>query len=142
MFKVRKQFHVPIGHRLSKHCGLCKNVHGHNLMIEVQLKSEVLNVDDMVVDFSYLKKKVNDLFLDKMDHCTILNENDRKTREGIEKVQDTGKIILCPSDPTAEFLSKSLYDMLKENLKDMTTIKVDYVRIWESDSACAEYSED
>ncbi len=142
MYKVRKQFHVPIGHRLSKHCGLCKNVHGHNLMIEVQLKSDVLNTNDMVIDFSYLKETVKKLFLDRMDHCTILNESDRKTIEGIERVQEVGKIVLCPSDPTAEFLSKSLYDMLKENYSDMSTIKVDYVRIWESDSACAEYSED
>ena len=142
MYKVRKQFHVPIGHRLSKHCGLCKNVHGHNLLIEVQLKSEVLNSNDMVIDFSYLKETVNRLFLNKMDHCTILNMTDSKTIQGIGTIQEEGKIFLCPSDPTAEFLSKFLYDMLKENYRDMSTIRVDYVRIWESNSACAEYSED
>mgnify|MGYP001089992700 CR=1 FL=1 len=75
MYKVCKTFKVPIGHRLSKHKGLCKNVHGHNLKLEIQLSCHTLDENDMVIDFGDLKYVVGD-FLSKFDHATIFNPTD------------------------------------------------------------------
>ena len=75
MYNVTRTFRIPVGHRLSCHQGLCKNIHGHNLKLQVSLKSESLNDNYMVIDFADLKEMVNKI-IKKWDHCLILNESD------------------------------------------------------------------
>jgi len=70
MYKVEKRFTIPIGHRLSKHKGYCKNLHGHNFVVLIGVKSEKLNENDMVIDFSDLKNESNRI-LDNWDHSTF-----------------------------------------------------------------------
>ena len=143
MFKIKKLFDFPFGHRLSKHYGLCKNVHGHNAKVEIILEAKYLNDNDMIIDFSDLKKIVNHLFMDKVDHCSILNEEDTETIKSISKIQEEGKIICVPSDPTAEYLCKYFFDLLNEHFTiNYGHILVDRVRIWENDRSMAEYSLD
>ena len=139
MYKVRKLFSLPIGHRLSKHQGLCKNIHGHNIKIEVQLKSGQLNENDMIIDFHDLKIMVNKI-LDDFDHATILNEKDVETINYVNSCGD-GKLIVMTAgnDPTAERLSKFIYDEL-QILCESAHIFLDFVRIWENDTSMAEYN--
>jgi len=144
MYKVRKLFEqIPIGHRLSKHKGLCKNIHGHNFNIEVQVKSEDLNEDDMVIDFHDLKTIVEKI-LDSLDHATLLNPEDQVNvkhfkEQGFKMVNilDDGMNV----DPTAEVLAKYLYCTLDGWLKS-EGVRVDFIRIWENDRGMAEYSEE
>lgn len=42
----------------------CENLHGHNWIITVYCRSEVLNADGMVVDFSHIKQQIHD----RLDH--------------------------------------------------------------------------
>ena len=77
MYKVTKLFKVPIGHRLSCHKGLCKNIHGHNLKIEVEVSCEELNENGMVIDFSDLKAMTNEI-IDEWDHALFINFMDQE----------------------------------------------------------------
>lgn len=142
MHRVAKTFHVPVGHRLSKHKGACKNFHGHNLKIMVVLSSETLDSNDMVMDFSTLKKVVNKAILDQWDHCCILNFHDKKNDEYMRK--NEYKVFTIECDPTSETLCRIVYEELetefKMNKKIRKAIRVDSVRIWESDDSWAEYS--
>lgn len=146
MYSVRKIFRVPIGHRLSKHKGLCKNIHGHNLKIEVQLKTSVLNcVNDMVMDFKDIKEMVNYL-IKKLDHCTLLNTNDKDFIKFYGDKKLNFDFIGCiGEDPTAEVLSRHLYTSIHKHLKDKTEyyagVSLDFVRVWENDDSMAEYRE-
>lgn len=142
MYKVFKRFKVPIGHRLSKHCGLCKNIHGHNLVIEVQLSTDNLNDNDMVIDFKDLKTYVNDI-LEKFDHTTILNRNDTESGKFLEKAGFRVEYInALDRDPTAEVFSAYLYKRFQSIFcKAPFYLKVDFVRVWENDDSMAEYSE-
>ena len=42
----------------------CSNLHGHNWIVTVYCKSETLNADGMVIDFTHVKRDVHD----KLDH--------------------------------------------------------------------------
>ena len=148
MYSIRKIFKVPIGHRLMKHSGLCKNIHGHNLKIEVQLSSNHLNENDMVIDFKDLNKIVSKI-LDRFDHCTIFNYYDIKNTQFF-KDQDYKFDILSfhDQDPTAEVFCRYLLTSIDNelsNTKNMNNsppiIKVDFVRVWENDDSMAEYRE-
>jgi 6-pyruvoyltetrahydropterin/6-carboxytetrahydropterin synthase len=136
MYYVEKIFRVPVGHRLSKHLGRCQFIHGHNLKIQVVLKSENLNTNDMVMDFTNFKQLVNDTFLDELDHCLVLNSEDELLPDEVlekSRVIRTNKV-----DPTAEYLSRYLYEKL-EMVLIMERIQVHSVKIWENDDSASMY---
>lgn len=143
MYKVRKTFKLPIGHRLAKHKGLCQNPHGHNFKFEIELKSDKLNSNDMVMDFSDLKKLVNHL-IEKFDHCTLFNPTDSVN---ITHHMNNGYRVATlhgadtDIDPTAEVLSKWLFQEINAELL-YNDASVSSVRIWENDDSLAEYCED
>lgn len=65
MYTVIKRMEVSASHvlRLS-YRSKCENLHGHNWIITVYCRSEVLNADGMVVDFSHIKQQIHD----RLDH--------------------------------------------------------------------------
>jgi 6-pyruvoyltetrahydropterin/6-carboxytetrahydropterin synthase len=140
MYKIEKRFTFPMGHRLSKHQGRCFSMHGHNFTVLVGVKSEILNTNDMVVDFSDLKELVKDYF-DQLDHCLLLNEIDRDIADNAEKMGMRVKLV--PHDPTAEKLAEDIYNHVELQLamnKDMVTVKVDYVTVYENENSKATYT--
>lgn len=132
MYYITKTFNVPVGHRLSKHKGKCKNFHGHNLKIEVTVSSKVLNEDDMVMDFSILKEIVNKEII-SWDHGMFLNKNDSECKLLNECITN-----LFDSDPTAEVLCRYLYDKLTYALP--FGVNIHSICIWEADDSKAEYN--
>lgn len=66
----------------------CENLHGHNWIITVYCRSEELNADGMVIDFSHIKEAVKK----KLDHQN-LNE-------------------VLPFNPTAENIARWICDQL------------------------------
>lgn len=68
----------------------CQNLHGHNWIVTVHLKGEVLNHNGMLMDFTHIKKQIHDV----LDHQHI---ND-----------------IVEVNPTAENMSKWICDKLGE----------------------------
>ena len=76
--RISKEFKFETGHALFGYDGLCKNVHGHSYKLTVTLMgtpiSDPKNVKfGMVMDFSDLKKIVNQSIVVPFDHATVLN---------------------------------------------------------------------
>lgn len=136
MYKVEKRFTLPIGHRLSKHSGRCQNIHGHNLVILVGVKSELLDRNDMVIDFGDLKKIVNGILQHEWDHTLLLNSADRNL-EGL--IESYTKIQHFPFDPTAERLARDLFERLSITLKEDFGVELEYVTIYENENSKATY---
>lgn len=143
-WNIMKRLRVSCGHRLSKHEHLCRNIHGHNLYVDVYLSSGSLNKNDMVIDFSVLKKWV-ECILEPFDHATLLNTKDNKT---IYTLKALDYKILTPvydCDPTAEVLCKYVYQDIKSKLVSKSEyfgIEVKKVGIWENEFSYAEYEEE
>ena len=65
MYTVIKRIEVSASHALRlSYRSKCENLHGHNWIITVYCRSEVLNADGMVVDFSHIKQQIHD----RLDH--------------------------------------------------------------------------
>jgi len=138
MFRIEKRFTFPMGHRLSKHKGRCFSMHGHNFTVLIGVKTERLNKDDMVIDFSNLKALVSG-FLDGLDHCLLLNETDAELGEQLEKMGM--RVITVDHDPTAEKLAQDIYESIDGALKKMyPEVQMDYVTVFENENSKATYS--
>lgn len=139
MWRLEKRFSLPIGHRLSKHPRRCASIHGHNVDIIITVKSEKLNENDMVIDFSDLKKIVNDV-IDKWDHCLLLNKCDSELAEILTN-QDM-RVITFDFDPTAEKLAETLFEVISTKLLFETkdpNIQLDSITIYENENSLVTY---
>lgn len=95
----------------------------------------------MVLDFSDLKKIVEDLLIDKLDHAFMINTN----AEGLEHhlyliLRDSVKLYEVDYRPTAENMARDFYHIIKDKLMALdNTIKLESVKVWETVTAFAEY---
>lgn len=140
MYFLKKVFRVPTGHRLSKHQGLCKNIHGHNLKIEVKVFSEELNSNGMVIDFKDLSNLMKE-YLDKFDHAILLNAVTEK--ELYKFVKDNNyKYLTFSDEPTAENIARYFFYSLRKELENYDpNIYVKSVTVWENDDSAATFKE-
>lgn len=68
MYYVRKKIEVAMAHHLNlNYKSKCSNLHGHNAEITIYCRSEVLDENGMVVDFS----KVKEIIYSLLDHKYI-----------------------------------------------------------------------
>ncbi len=89
MYEVIKKLEISAAHKLSlDYESKCSNLHGHNWLVTVYLRSEKLNRNGMIMDFTEIKKKISD----KLDHKVI---ND-----------------MVDFNPTAENMAKFILDEL------------------------------
>lgn len=83
MYYVKKRMEISAAHRLDlSYESKCSNIHGHNWIIEVYCRSNTLNEDGMVVDFTHIKEQVHG----KLDHKFLNQELDfNPTAENMAK---------------------------------------------------------
>ena len=59
MYYVRKRLEISAAHSLMlSYESKCENLHGHNWIVMIYCKSETLNADGMVTDFTRIKKDI------------------------------------------------------------------------------------
>ena len=89
MFIVKKRMESAGAHRLNlNYESKCANLHGHNWIVTVWCKSKTLDDNGMVMDFTHIKREVQD----KLDH-KFLND-------------------VVPFNPTAENIAKWVCDQI------------------------------
>lgn len=68
MYRICKRLEISGAHKLNlSYESKCGNLHGHNWIVFIHCKSDKLNDDGMVVDFSHVKKQI----MDRLDHAFI-----------------------------------------------------------------------
>lgn len=83
MYTVKKRMEIAGAHRLNlNYESKCANLHGHNWIVTVWCKSQTLDANGMVIDFTHIKREVQE----KLDH-KFLND-------------------VVPFNPTAENIAK------------------------------------
>ena len=133
MFSVTKEINFCYGHRLLKYAGKCKNFHGHNGKVEVQISSAKLDARGMVRDFNEIKRILAAWIDENLDHRMILHKMD-PLRETLEKAGEP--IYSMGTNPTAENIAKLIYDTAKAK-----ELPVSSVTLWETPNSFATYCE-
>ena len=87
MYYVTKRIEISASHRLELDFeSKCTHMHGHNWIITVHCRSNLLNANGMVTDFTDIKR----IITDKLDHASL---ND-----------------VLPFNPTAENIARWIVD--------------------------------
>lgn len=110
-------------HALRNYQGACQRLHGHNWKVEVEVKSRQLNEAGMAIDFKAIKNATNQV-LEGLDHYHL---ND---------IPPFDKI-----NPTAENIAGYLYKAIGKII-NTPSVSVSAVTVWETERACARYSEE
>lgn len=124
MFELVVNGAFEAAHRLVDYPGKCNRLHGHSWTVEMSVVGNKLNKIGMVADFKTLKAMLMEV-LDNMDH-QYLNE-------------------LAPFNeinPTAENLAQYIYNTLKQREIFDGTVKLNYIKVWESPKSAVIYRED
>lgn len=123
MYSVKVRDFISSAHYLREYKGKCENLHGHNWEVEVTVEKKELASDGMVIDFKELKKYLKEI-VDQLDHKVINDEVEYfKTH-----------------NPSAENLSKYIYDLIQEKVVNHGA-KVKQVDVWEQRDSRASYYE-
>ena len=131
MYKIKKIFHIAYGHRLLNHKGKCKNLHGHNGVVEVTLKAETLDHENMVMDFTALGNAVKAWLDFNLDHKVILSKKDPLLKILRKENQACFETTM---NPTAEILAELIFRSLESS-----GLKIEKVAFWETPTAMASY---
>jgi 6-pyruvoyltetrahydropterin/6-carboxytetrahydropterin synthase len=121
MYKVSVVSTFSAAHFLENYKGKCENLHGHNWKVEASVASDTLNASSLVMDFSDLKNKLQQV-LDALDHALL---NDLECFKS--------------SSPTSEVIAHYIFSQLKGEIPPRYTLEE--VKVWEKDTSCATYQE-
>jgi len=116
MYSLKVQGTFSSAHNLRGYKGKCEDLHGHNWIVEIVVRSTQLDNIGMVLDFKYLKKKLN-ACLERMDH------------KYLNKLDYFKKI-----NPTSENIAKYIYKKLKPQISLLYCVTV-----WENSTSSASY---
>ncbi len=134
MYLVTKRIEFCYGHRLLDYDGICKHPHGHNAVVEVDVRTDRLDKRNMVADFSDIKRVVKGWIDRELDHKMILRHDDPL----VTPLEALGEpIYKLESNPTVERIAKLIFDQSRSHGVDVVA-----VRVWETPSSYAAYKEE
>lgn len=139
--RITKEFSFEMAHQLLNYEGQCKNIHGHSYTLYVTIGGKTANKqldpkDGMVMDFSELKKIVNEQVVNPYDHALVLNYLTPK--EHISKLESVSeKIILTPFQPTCENLTVYFASALSKNMP--ASVKLLKLKLYETATSYCEW---
>jgi 6-pyruvoyltetrahydropterin/6-carboxytetrahydropterin synthase len=78
---VRRAFEFEAAHRLPRHPGKCRELHGHSYRLVVSVDRPVDVATGLALDFSELKRVVARDVVDALDHRSLNDVLDNPTAE-------------------------------------------------------------
>ena len=109
-------------HRLINYQGSCEKLHGHNWKVEVSVIAHELDEAGIGLDFKTLKRQTGEV-IEELDHSYL---NEIPAFKGLS--------------PSSEHIARYLFQKIGEQLNN-ETVRIDSVRVWESENASARYYE-
>jgi 6-pyruvoyltetrahydropterin/6-carboxytetrahydropterin synthase len=123
MFVVSVQAHYDSAHYLRNYKGKCERLHGHRYVVEIALAANELNEAGIAYDFVDVKRELR-VLADRLDHENL---NDLEPFTELES--------------SAENQARYFYEEMRRRLPAGTRDAVLYVRVWETPTQWATYSE-
>ena len=143
IIRITREFSFEGAHALGGYDGKCCHIHGHSYRMAVTVSGNPIEDDNspkkgMVLDFTDLKKIVNENIIDKFDHALVMKEG-ALLAEDIGRVY--GNVVTVDFQPTSEMLVIHFADIVKSLLPE--GIQLHSIKLWETEKSCAEcYAED
>ena len=132
MYSVTKRIEFCYGHRLMDYDGVCRHPHGHNAIVEIDIRAERLDGRNMVADFTDIKRIVKGWIDRELDHKMILRKDDPLA----EALRQLGEpMFLLESNPTVERIAQLIFDTSREQ-----GLPVSRVTVWETPTSWATYT--
>lgn len=122
MYTIAYRTHFSASHHVRDYPGKCKNLHGHNWKIKVEVRTKRKDEIGISVDFKQLKKIVKPV-IDRFDH-KYLNDLDHFKKK----------------NPTAENIAEFLYQEIDNRLPE--NVKMHKITVWETDKYSVTYQEE
>lgn len=123
MFVVSVQAHYDSAHFLRNYHGKCEKMHGHRYVVELALATEQLDEAGIAFDFVDIKKNLRAI-ADHLDH------------ENLNELPPFTEL-----EPSAENQARYIYDEMKSRLPAEMSAAILYVKVWETPTQFALYSE-
>lgn len=121
MYRLMVQSSFAAAHQLKGYEGKCEGLHGHNWRVQVMAKTDVLNPIGLGIDFKALKGMLQDV-ISMLDHAFLNDIEPFKTQ-----------------NPSSENLARHIFEELSKRL-GKEPVRLEWARVWESESAFAQYS--
>lgn len=123
MFIVSVQAHYDSAHFLRNYHGKCERMHGHRYVVELALATDKLDEAGIAFDFVHVKKALRGV-ADHLDH------------ENLNELPPFTEI-----EPSAENQAHYIHDEMKRLLPEAMAAAVLYVKVWETPTQFALYTE-
>lgn len=133
-YGVKKVIQFCYGHRLLNYDGKCRNLHGHNGQLEIEMDTRALDALGMVIDFGEIRDIAKGWVDEHLDHKMLLHRHDPLAKVLQEYDQP---LYLMDGNPTAENIAKLIFAQLR-----LLGLRISRVSLWETPTGCAIYSED
>jgi 6-pyruvoyltetrahydropterin/6-carboxytetrahydropterin synthase len=123
MFIVSVQAHYDSAHFLRNYHGKCERMHGHRYVVELALSATELDEAGIAYDFVDVKRNLRGI-ADRLDH------------ENLNELPPFTEL-----EPSAENQARYIYEEMKRLLPQKMSDAVLYVKVWETPTQFALYSE-
>lgn len=136
--ELTRKFTFEMAHALRGYDGLCRNVHGHSYKLFVTVAGEPsVNENSpklgMVMDFSDMKKIVNELIVDELDHALVVRAGGDTSWLRAQNY----RVIETPYQPTCENMVIDFAERIAERLP--LGVELSEVRLYETENSYATY---
>lgn len=132
MHWITKTMYTETAHRLPGHPGLCRNLHGHSYKWEVSIGCHKLEETGMVMDFSDLKKLMEE-FISPFDHAVVVTNKDTHLLNYVAATNQ--RHVRMDSRPTAENMASWIKGLFEDRLGNEFVVAV---KIWETSTSYTE----
>lgn len=132
--EITRVFEIDMGHRLMKHEGKCKNVHGHRYRIELSFGADHVDEVGRVIDFGVIKQAFGSYLDEHFDHALMLQKGDPLI-PALEA--DRSKCCFVDFSPTVENLAKHWFAQAVEIFSPAPPIVVTKICVFETPNCWA-----
>lgn len=136
--QLTKIFSFDTAHALENYPGKCRHIHGHTYILHVTVSGEVKDVkgdpyDGMIIDFTDLKKWVNESVIRHFDHFLLLRKGSELAKLNYP---EWDRIYLTEYQPSCENMLLDICDRLLKSTPDGLQLKK--LKMHETPTAYAE----